>query len=160
MINRIYLSIKVNPEILVVVWRKVNMRNLKRSKRVSEANNSCGLYELFYLREYAWGYALKTSHWDVFKRNLLQRCNKGKRSCSPPTAPSPLSASLTFPRTAGNHPQKCCRIFSPLPPRAKSMAQGCFALCGERPGLPALDLASWSQLDRLSPLRGVCAISR
>ena len=34
-------------------------------------------------------------------------------------------------------------------------AQGRFALCGERPGLPALDPASWSQLDRLSPLRGV-----
>ena len=53
MINRIYLPIKVNPEILVVVWRKVNMRNLEHSKRVSEANNSCGPYEFFYLREYA-----------------------------------------------------------------------------------------------------------
>ena len=59
-----------------------------------------------------------------FQEKLASNRNKGKRSCSPPTAPSPLSASLTFPRTAGNHPEKCCRIFPPLSPYAGSTAQG------------------------------------
>ena len=113
MINRIYLPIKVNPEILVVVWRKVNMRNLEHSKRVSEANNSCGLYELFYLREYAWGYVLKTFHRKGYKE---------ERSCS-----------LLLEMLAH---------FSPHSPRAKSMAQGCFAVCGRRPWALPLDPTS------------------
>ena len=37
-----HISIKAYPEDLVAVWRKVDMRNLGHSKRVSAANNSCG----------------------------------------------------------------------------------------------------------------------
>ena len=71
------------------------MRNLEHSKRVREANNSCGLYKLFYLREYAWGYVLKTFHRKGYKE---------ERSCSL------LLEMLSH--------------FSPPFPRAKSMAQG------------------------------------
>ena len=67
--------------------------------------------------------------------------NKGKRSCSPPTAPSPLSASLTYPRTAGNHPRNAVAFLTPFSARQKHGA-GNFAVCGRRPWALPLDPTS------------------
>ena len=139
-VNRFFFTVKVNPEFLVAVWRKVSMRNLERSKRVSEANNSCGLYEIFYLREYAWDSTLKTSHWDVFKRNLLQCCNKEERSCS-----------LLLEMLSHFSPPSLC---------AKSMAQSVSLSAESDQGFQPWTRQAGASLTACLPFGELCAISR
>ena len=69
-------------------------------------------------------------HQNIFKILLLITANKGKRSCSLPL--------------------EMLSHFSPLFDLRRKYGAGSFAVCGRRQGLPALDPASWSQLDRSS----------
>ena len=67
-------------------------------------------------------FLLKMSHRDIFKIYLFQKGSQGKRSCS-----------LSLENLS---------IFSPFSPCAKKHGAENFAVCGQRPGLLALDLAS------------------
>ena len=156
MVNRIYISVRVHPEILVIVWRKVNMRNLEHSKRVSEANNSCGLCKPCFSKRICKKVRRRSERVTESLRIFCVENVPPERFQNIPTSYNKQGEAVLFAAHGavpfvsfadisphcGESPSKMLsHFFTPFSARQKNGA-GCFALCGERPGTLSLDPAS------------------